>query len=59
MDAGEKVKKEFTGFEGRIKGDFKEVENIRIDSFITVIFKNAGLNDGFRVKYDLRTLIDK
>ncbi|MFW5877605.1 MAG: hypothetical protein ACOCUP_00690 [bacterium] len=56
MDAGERAEKEFIGFAGRINGDFEEVEDITIDSFITVIFINSELNDRFPVKYDLKAL---
>ncbi len=57
LDAGEEVKKEFTGFSGKLKSGYTEVESIKIDSFITIIFKNESLNERYSDKYDIRSLI--
>ena len=58
MDAGEKIQKEYCGFAGRIPEHYPQFENIRIDSFITIIFKKPIIKDYFTIEYDLYSIID-
>jgi hypothetical protein len=58
MDAGQEIVKEYYGFSGQVEDSSFKVEDIRIDSLITIIFKSTTEKGFYSINYPIDDLID-